>query len=466
MDEPSSIHMNQGAKASTLLGGRYELTEPLGFGGMAEVWKARDKQLNRDVAVKLLSVPAGLDPGRRRRIEREARALASLSHPNVVAVFDYGEEIDGSAIRPYIVIELVEGSDLHRRLEESGGMQIDEVRELLSGILAGVGAAHAAGVVHGDLKPANVLLGPHGPKVSDFGVARVAGEETGLTTAAATPTYASPEVLRGSKPTAASDVYSVACIAFTVLTGRPPYEGANAWEVASKHLESPLPSVRLSRADVPVGLDEAIRKAMNRDPLQRPTVDELREAIDIPTIPLPISTPDQSPETVPVTSAPVNAPEPTEALGRPTDLRAVAFFGPLAAWATGIGNWVSRRRRLLIAVGLIALLGGLAYAAAPDLGLRSSGVEVPDLKGQNFAAAVRVLEEAGLDVSGPSYAPIDSGPGGLVIRTIPAAGKVVEEGTDVHIVVGAVRQTPPPAPSARPDDDDDGRGNKKGRNGG
>ena len=249
-----------------VLDDRYELIELVGTGGMAEVWKAHDRRLGRDVAVKILAGPATNDESRRRRIEREAKALAATNHPNIVAVYDYGEEEaspDGECL-PYIVMELVDGPDLGRYVAEHGPLPVDETREIMSGVLAAVERAHVSGVVHGDLKPANVFIGPHGPKVGDFGVARILGQETGTTTVAATPTFAAPEVLRGERATPASDVYSAACLTYELLAGRAPYEGASGWEVAQKHFESPPPHVRRVRPDVPSDLDAAIYRGMEK----------------------------------------------------------------------------------------------------------------------------------------------------------------------------------------------------------
>src|SRR5438067_9714158 len=177
---------------------RYELVELVGTGGMSEVWRARDKRLQRDVAVKLIPSGAAREPSRVRRIEREAKAMASINHPNVLAVFDFGTDESGS---PYIVTEYVDGPDLHKLLLERGKLDPQPAREVMSGVLAGIAVAHEANIVHGDLKPANVLMAPDGPKVGDFGVARVLGEETGTTTIAATPSFAAPEVLKGQRAT-------------------------------------------------------------------------------------------------------------------------------------------------------------------------------------------------------------------------------------------------------------------------
>lgn len=422
----------------SLLGGRYELGAVRGIGGMAEVRQARDLRLNRDVAVKLLAGAGARDPSRRKRIEREARALASLNHGNIVAVFDYGEEpVEDGGVLPYIVMELVEGPDLHAHLQTKGRLEPDETAGILRAVLQAVGRAHDEGIVHGDLKPANVLMAEHGPKVGDFGVARILDEETGTTTVAATPSYAAPEVLRGARPTEASDIYSVACLAFQMLVGRPPYEGSNGWEVAAKHMDAPLPSVRVSRPEVPVSLDEAIRRGMQKNPrFRHPSAEAFTAALGSVAATTRVMAPP------PV----VAAPEPTEMLpARPRRFERMQARLP-AGRARLAGGAVA-------AVGAVLLLLGA-------LSLRSDVAFVPDVRGQTGDAAALVLERAGFVVSGVSYAPITGGEPGLVLRTIPASGARAEPGSDVHIVAGLQAATPEPSPP--PDDDDEG-GRGKGR---
>ena len=427
-----------GPKSGRILDDRYELAERIGAGGMAEVWRARDRRLNRDVAVKLLDGPAARDASRRRRIEREARALAAVSDPGIVAVYDYGEDsTDSGDVLPFLVMELVDGPDLHHYLQKEGRLPVDRSREILRAIGKAVSTAHEAGVVHGDLKPANVFIDRNGPKVGDFGVARVLDEETGATTLAATPAFASPEVLRGAKPTPASDIYSLACLAFEMLTGHPPYSGGNAWEVASKHLESPIPSVRVERPDVDVQLDEAVRSGMAKDARKRPGsaakfVEMLGSA---PT------------RTVPITAAAITPPDATEALPSRPDLSRVAVLGPFARLAARRGGRRPSKRGLIaaIAIGLFVPLFFLL------VGMRGDAVAVPDVHGKAEADAAAALQKAGFTVSGVSYEPVSGGQAGIVVRTIPTAGTRLARGAKVHVIATALEApavTPSPPPAA------------------
>jgi tRNA A-37 threonylcarbamoyl transferase component Bud32 len=420
---------------------RYELLEPIGSGGMAEVWKARDKRLGRQVAVKLLPSRAAADPSLRRRIEREARALAALSHPNILAVYD----VDATGERPFLVTELVEGPDLHRYLEANGRLDADEAGQIAADILTAVGRAHDAGVVHGDLKPANILMSDHGPKVGDLGVSRILAEETGATTIAATPRCAAPEVFRGARPTAAADVYSAGCVLYEMLAGQPPFDGRNGWELASKHMDEPIPSVRRLRPDVSVDVDEAIRRAMSKDPRRRfRSAEEFADALHVEDATVPVSA-----------ATPVAQTERTETLPAPQNLAAVAVFGPFAGVWNRARRWPGRARhtlsrsrnaRIATAIGLVVLLLVL------PLSLRGggNGVVVPDVRGAQYQAASVLLKLAGFHVKDVSFRPVDRGDGGKVLETIPAAGQKADRGTDIYIIASAMVQTPAPVSASDP----------------
>ena len=459
-----------------VLDDRYELLELVGAGGMAEVWRARDRRLDREVAVKVLSGVAARDPSRRKRIEREARALAAAHHPNIVAVYDYGEAPTDTGrdddVVPYVVMELVDGPDLQRYVRERGPLPVDEVRLILHGVLEGVERAHAVGVVHGDLKSGNVFVGSHGPKVGDFGVARILDQETGTTTLAATPTFAAPEVLRGERATPASDVYSASCLAFELLTGRPPFEGANGWEVAQKHLEAPAPKLRSLRSDVPSDLDGAISRGMDKNPRRRfGRAAEFAAAIGASAAGAPAHRPT---ETVPVAdhapaaSSGAGSP-PTEAITRPgPDVGKVAVLGPFAGlWerladrrrATDRRDDRGRRRWLVAASIALLLLLGLVLTN------RDSGdepVAVPDVKGESLVDAAAKIRTKGFDVGGVSYRPVTEGKAGQVLATVPATGELVEPGSSVHLIASALAATPEPVVQERGGGDEEGKDGRAG----
>src|SRR5512133_1011838 len=260
----------------TTVGGRYELGELLGRGGMAEVRRAVDQRLGRAVAVKQLRADLAIDPTFQARFRREAQSAAGLNHPTIVAVYDTGEEVDpltGVAI-PYIVMELVEGPTLRDVLKDGRKILPERALELTQGVLDALGYSHKAGIVHRDIKPANVMLTPNGGvKVMDFGIARAVADTSATMTQTAavigTAQYLSPEQARGEKVDARSDLYSTGCLLYELLVGRPPFVGDSPVSVAYQHVrEAPLPPSQLD-PEISPEIDAVVLKALAKDPADR-----------------------------------------------------------------------------------------------------------------------------------------------------------------------------------------------------
>ncbi len=252
-----------------LIADRYELEELVGSGGMSSVFKARDRLLDRNVALKILHEHHLDDAEYVERFRREARAVAQLSHPNIVTVIDRGEA-DG---RQFIVFEYVDGENLKELLDRAGPLPVAEALELALGIARALSFAHERGLVHRDVKPQNVLLNGDGrPMVTDFGIARSLDVHKGVTqtgTVLGTSNYIAPEQASGERVDAQTDVYSLGVVLFELLTGEVPFEGENFVAVAMRHINEPAPNVRERRGDVSRRVAAAIDRALAKDPRDR-----------------------------------------------------------------------------------------------------------------------------------------------------------------------------------------------------
>jgi eukaryotic-like serine/threonine-protein kinase len=256
------------AEIGTILGGRYRLVELLGQGGMARIYRGHDTQLDRDVAVKILRPEYGRDPDFSSRFRQEAQNAASLNHPNIVGVHDYGQDEAG----PFIVMELVDGEDLASIIKRSGGLPPRQAARITAEAARALHAAHQRGIVHRDVKPGNVMINRDGQvKVTDFGIARAMAEAQmtlpGMTLGSVH--YFSPEQARGDPTTAASDIYSLGIVLYELLTGHRPWEADSAAAVAMARLAGPPPDPSSLRSGIPTDLVAIDRKALATEPADR-----------------------------------------------------------------------------------------------------------------------------------------------------------------------------------------------------
>lgn len=269
-----------------VLGNRYRLLSPLGEGGMASVFSAQDERLGRRVAVKVMSDSLSSDPGFVKRFQAEAESAAKLAHPNIVAVYDVGQ--DGN--RRYIVMELVQGRNLKDIIEERGYLPVDQAVNIIQQVLNGLGFAHDHHLVHRDIKPQNILVTKEGvAKLADFGIAKAADASSATQTAAVLGSahYFSPEQARGEDVSYESDLYSAGIVLYEMCTGVVPFDGSNLLSVAARHLnDHPVDPVSVNH-NVPPALSRVVLKALSKAPSDRyASANEMSEALhELPSAP-------------------------------------------------------------------------------------------------------------------------------------------------------------------------------------
>jgi serine/threonine-protein kinase len=300
-----------------LLNKRYQLLEPLGKGGMAIVYRARDQMLERLVAVKVLREDCSGDPAFQERFRQEAKAAANLSHPNIVTMHDFG--LDNGQL--FLVMEYVPGTDLKTLIKQHGRFSPEEALPLLIQACAGIGYAHRAGLVHCDVKPQNMLVTPDMRlKVADFGIARALStihpdEQSELVWGS--PQYFAPEQATGAAPAPASDVYSLGIIMYELLTGSLPFQATTGVELARLHVEEEPPLLSEMIADISPTLEQILTKVLSKEPSQRyRTADQLGRVLlnfgNTRSAPALALTPEASPEVLTTSSAKA-APAPASA---------------------------------------------------------------------------------------------------------------------------------------------------------
>jgi serine/threonine protein kinase len=266
----------------TILKNRYRLVSQQGSGGMAVIYKAIDPELSRTVAVKILRPSLTNDPAFLVRFKNEAKSAANLMHPNIVTVYDVGNE----GPTHFIVMEFVEGTDLKKIIKTDGVLTVERALKLVIQICAGIGYAHRAGLVHADVKPQNILVTKGDVvKVTDFGIAQAFSDTQPQAERAAvvwgSPHYFAPEQARGEKPTPASDVYSIGIVLFEMLTGRLPYTGVDQQQLALAHIRDRIPMVTEINPAVPDTLAQIIYKVMSKEPAMRyRTADQLGQVLE------------------------------------------------------------------------------------------------------------------------------------------------------------------------------------------
>jgi eukaryotic-like serine/threonine-protein kinase len=440
-----------------LLSNRYELGETLGYGGMSEVHHGKDVRLGRDVAIKVLRADLARDPQFQERFRREAQNAAALNHPAIVAVYDTGETRTDYGPLPYIVMEYVDGRTLRDIVKSEGPLPAKRAMEVMADVCAALDFSHRHGIVHRDVKPANVMITKTGSvKVMDFGIARALSDgQAAVTQTAAvigTAQYLSPEQARGEAVDARSDVYAAGCVLFELLTGEPPFTGDSPVAVAYQHVrEDPKPPSALNPR-VPPPLDAIVLKAMAKGPANRyQSSAEMRGDLvrvlsgQRPAAPMVMTDEDRTS---------IMGAGRTEVMGgrhRPSAINDYDDYDDYGA----DGDRARRRRAWTIAGWVFAIILVIVLAAFLLPKLLSGGggadpnagkVAVPSVVGQLQSAAVTAMNQANLtpitkavvcaaDASGT--APCTADQIGKVVRTDPVAGQFLAKGSPVTLSIGA-----------------------------
>ncbi len=413
-----------------LLDGRYEILEVIGTGGMAVVYKAKCHRLNRMVAVKVLKEEFSQDEEFRHHFRAESQAVAMLSHPNIVSIYD----VSSSSSQEYIVTELIDGITLKQYMEKKGLLNWKETLHFATQIAKALEHAHAKGIVHRDIKPHNVMVLKSGAiKVMDFGIAQtLTGEGTKTTEALGSVHYISPEQAKGGRIDNRSDIYSLGVVMYEMIAGRVPYDGENPVDIAMQHITGGANPPSTINPATPQGLEQIIAKAMSLVPKNRYAtatallydLDAFRREHTKAAAVVPVVEPDVTEVTTVAQrqkarrnggAAPVSRPEPMddEDDGRPSRVTIVAIIS-------------------CILVGLVAAAVVVVLFVQSGLFDPPVTVEVPSLVGKEYAT-LHITEKLHVERQGGEYS--DTVPAGVIIDQRPKAGEEVEPGTVVYVTV-------------------------------
>ena len=413
---------------------RYEIIRNIGEGGMANVYLALDTILNRKVAVKVLRGDLATDEKFVRKFQREASAASNLDHPNIVGIYDVGED-NGNY---YIVMEYVEGQTLKSLIKRRGSLTLPEVIDIMTQLTSGIAHAHQNGIIHRDIKPQNVLILDDGLiKIADFGIAHALNSEelTQTNSVMGSVHYLPPEQANGEQSTFKSDIYSLGILMFELLTGHVPFKGENAVEIAIKQMKDPIPSLRDIKEDIPQSVENIILKATAKNPKNRyDKVDDMKydiktcldeDKLNVPKLKF------QYPE--------FEKDEEQPKVVKSRQRRNEELNNSLSE-TTEIEKIEDKKANNKIKIAIIALLALLAIIIGVVLAITSKNntktVEIPDVSNKTVEDATRELEKLGLKVTAEDkeiYS--DEIEADRVIKTSPRAGKNIKTGSEITLYI-------------------------------
>ncbi|MFC4409261.1 Stk1 family PASTA domain-containing Ser/Thr kinase [Chungangia koreensis] len=423
------------------ISGRYKVLEMIGGGGMSNVYLAHDMILDRDVAIKVLRYDFADEQELHRRFQREALSATSLAHPNIVSIYDVGEEEN----LHYIVMEYVKGQTLKQYIMERAPISPERSVAIMKQLTSAIAHAHQNQIIHRDIKPQNILLDEQGmAKVTDFGIAMAlsATSFTQTNSVLGTVHYLSPEQARGGTATKKSDIYALGIVLYELLTGELPFSGESAVSIALKHLQTETPSVREKNPSIPQSLENIVLKATAKDPLHRyRSADDMLD--DLNTVLLPerrnepkflIPADDEfATKAIPVIKEPVDFGQIQETKKIDPVVKNEPVPEPVK----------KKRKKWPWIVGIIfalLLTGVVTVIAFPGL-FGPQKIEVPDVSGLEIEEAKETLTAAGFTIGDKTEQPSDEIEENYIIRTVPEAGKMRDEGTEISLYVSTGKET-------------------------
>ena len=407
--------------AANMIGNRYIVSKLIGEGGMADVYLAIDSVLKRQVAIKVLRGELNDDPVNLKRFQREANAITNLSHPNIVEVYDVGEESN----RNYIVMEYVPGKTLKQLIKARGALHPDEAINIMKQLVSATSHAHRNGIIHRDIKSQNVLIKDDGTvKLSDFGIASTSESQQQLTqtdTVMGSVHYLAPELARGHQATVQSDIYSLGIVFYEMLTGNVPFRGDTAVQIALKHMHEEIPSVRAFNPDLPQSVENiVIRSTAKLKEDRYESADEMYN--DLVTC-LDLS---RAREPKLVVASKAKQMQEEKAVEHKVKVK-VRKDRPKAGTFLAIAGAVAL---CVIAVYLLLLLNG-------NVGPETAKVPIPDVTNSTLSEAKEVLEQLDFIIETIKYEATEDIDKDKVIKTSPSAGMEVEPNTTITIYVSS-----------------------------
>lgn len=444
-----------------LLDDRYEIIQTIGGGGMANVYLANDLILNREVAIKVLRMEYANDPEFIERFDREAKAATSVSHPNIVNIYDVGEEREDHIL--YMAMEYIDGMTLKEYIQQHSPIDVEETIEIMKQLTSAISHAHANGLIHRDVKPQNILIDKKGNvKITDFGIA-MALSATSLTqtnSILGSVQYISPEQARGGKATKKSDIYSLGIVMFELLTGQLPFSGQSPVAIALKHLQEDTPSIRDLDEAIPQSVENIVLRSTTKNPLHRyQTADEMGEALDHaldesvinePKFTPPIEAGDET-KVIPVIDEKMLAQYETE-IDKEATILPQTEADQLAQTIVpkkdeGIQQEEPKKKKSIFkrkSFYIITLILLLLVSAVTVyfLFFKVKDVRIPDLTGYEEDEATDILEQLKFKVkTEQTYS--DEFDDGIVVKTRPGKDRMIKEGSTVTLVISQGKTTEP-----------------------